>query len=291
MNSLLHKLYTLAGYETFSALICRNAVESSLAMLPALGQPAFAPLPGDCAAPFLWEQDGETWLFCEQPEEGHVCVAVSRLPCTEPPKVILKTYADLCSPVLVRWNDVLYMLLVSGESVAIYRCLEFPERWELAQRFTPGEVPESVVVLSQTPESLTLVTSAHRADDPQQARYRRCQLCPAGEEDAGEFLWVEDETFNLQNRNYSAEHNGGALFDYGGQIVRPVRVENGEDPCHLQFYCGSVRGPNTKEVPMCAATVYNLLLQDLPVKRLTGVTGYARSQNWELLAVEYLKKM
>lgn len=91
------------------------------------------------ADPFLWCHDGKTFvfmeIFCRKRQKGHLAVSELRDDGTlTDPVTILDTPYHLSYPCLVEYQGVLYMLPESKDNnaVSLYRCVEFPYRWELA---------------------------------------------------------------------------------------------------------------------------------------------------------------
>lgn len=99
---------------------------------------ALRPPPGRFwADPFLVEEAGETWLFCEEysyaSELGRI-VAL-RLDAPDPEasaRTVLEAPHHLSNPHVFRYQGQLYMTPEAAMSggVELYRCVEFPDRWE-----------------------------------------------------------------------------------------------------------------------------------------------------------------
>ena len=91
------------------------------------------------ADPFLFEEAGETWLFFEQFDNqlGRGAIACSRLRGAElsPLQIVLAEPHHLSYPCVFRRGNGIYLLPECAQTgaVTLYRCVEFPLRWEPCQ--------------------------------------------------------------------------------------------------------------------------------------------------------------
>lgn len=250
--------------------------------LPALGAPAFAPLPGGGAQPCLFAHGGQSWLFCRTAKAGRGVIAACALPAAAAPRPVLEDEAELACPCVFEAGGQILLLALCGGQPALWRCADFPAKWEPVQRFTLAAPAAALAVPVPGDLPLTVLASMPAPKDARQLRWQRYTLTAEGD---GLALNV-DETFALQHRAYGAEGCAGADFWLGGQRVRPACVR-GAAPA-VQFYLSrtppAVPGPHPREVPLCAAAPHNVQVQGAP--RVTGVCGYARDGAFEVLAVQ-----
>ena len=242
--------------------------------LPALGEEPYTPLPYTpgtwYADPLLYEDDnGKRWLFCEafNMAENRGDIAVAEFDENDhllPPRVVLKENFHLSFPTVFDWRGEVWMLpeTSADHSLTLYRCTQFPDKWEKVQAFSVGRELCDSIIVDKTPEALTVLCSETRPDNQLYTRYRRYTVRenPEAEErdDVDEFILDEDEPFNLQHRNYElGSRNAGPLFTNNDQTVRPAQVSTKVDyGVYLQFWVR--RGAS--EVPLCAAMPQNVAI-------------------------------
>ena len=273
--------------------------------LPALGEEPYTPLPYTpgtwYADPLLYEDDnGKRWLFCEafNMAENRGDIAVAEFDENDhllPPRVVLKENFHLSFPTVFDWRGEVWMLpeTSADHSLTLYRCTQFPDKWEKVQAFSVGRELCDSIIVDKTPEALTVLCSETRPDNQLYTRYRRYTVRenPEAEErdDVDEFILDEDEPFNLQHRNYElGSRNAGPLFTNNDQTVRPAQVSTKVDyGVYLQFWVR--RGAS--EVPLCAAMPQNVAIAGIDPADLIGIHTYCRDADIEVIDARYLRKV
>lgn len=273
--------------------------------LPALGEEPYTPLPYTpgtwYADPLLYEDDnGKRWLFCEafNMAENRGDIAVAEFDENDhllPPRVVLKENFHLSFPTVFDWRGEVWMLpeTSADHSLILYRCTQFPDKWEKVQAFSVGRELCDSIIVDKTPEALTVLCSETRPDNQLYTRYRRYTVRenPEAEErdDVDEFILDEDEPFNLQHRNYElGSRNAGPLFTNNDQTVRPAQVSTKVDyGVYLQFWVR--RGAS--EVPLCAAMPQNVAIAGIDPADLIGIHTYCRDADIEVIDARYLRKV
>jgi hypothetical protein len=96
------------------------------------------------ADPFLIERDGKTWLFFE---DYDYATSLGDIACAEvlgngtlgSVQTVLKKPYHLSYPCLLEDGGALFMIPEAGDSgrIELYRCTEFPARWEFEQELLP----------------------------------------------------------------------------------------------------------------------------------------------------------
>lgn len=292
-------LKKLTGWkEIYTVAVRPRPRQEGCAPLPALGTPAYTPLPYTpgvwYADPLLFWHEGKRWLFCEAFDmaAGRGDIAVcdfdeNGLP--NPPRVVLRGDCHLSFPTVFDWNGGVYMIPETGHdhTLCLYRCRAFPDEWELVQAFdTGGEICDTIL-LEKTGDALTLLCSETKPDNQLYVRYRRYWLRRLGETEG--FALEEDEAYNLQHRAYDlTSRNAGPLFTLDGQTVRPTQVSTRVDyGVYLQFYARRA----ASEVPLCAATPQNVTIAGLDGADLIGIHTYCCDDGIEVIDARYLKKI
>ena len=277
--------------------------------LPALGDGVFTPLPVDgetwYADPLLYTRDGSRYLFCEAFDlaAGRGDIAVIPLSgdgAFGTPQTVLSTGSHLSFPMVFDWNGDTWMLPESSadHSLTLYRCAEFPGRWEPAARFAVGCELCDTIVLSSTSDALTLLCSETRPENQLYTRYRRFtlrhtradgELGTGDELESGAFVLEPDEPFNLQHREFGLGfRNAGPLFTLGGQVIHPTQVSTRVDyGVYLQFFAR--RGAS--EIPLCAAAPHIVRIAGLDPRDVVGIHTYCRDDVFEVIDARYLTRL
>ena len=277
--------------------------------LPALGEGEFTPLPFDgktwYADPLLYTREGSRYLFCEAFDlaAGRGDIAVIPLSgdgSFGTPQVVLSTGSHLSFPTVFDWDGDTWMLPETSatHSLVLYRCVEFPGRWEQAANFPVGCELCDTILLSCTAGALTLLCSETRPENQLYTRYRRFTLRrprPAGELGTGDelasgsFVLEPDEPFNLQHREYGLGfRNAGPVFTLDGQTIRPTQVSTKVDyGVYLQFFAR--RGAS--EVPLSAAEPHIVRIAGLAPEDVVGIHTYCRDDTFEIIDARYLARL
>ena len=243
--------------------------------LPALGQPAFVPLAAGYTAPQLFCHNSEHWLLALDPEGRPALLPLQNDSGSWLfPVLGEEPHAD---PLMIDWCGDTWLLARTEETLwQLYRCVEFPALWQAAGTFAAPCLLAAPLAVSALPGALTLEFSEPAPEKQTGMRPHRFILTPAQEGEAP-FIWQEDEAFALTHRGFSVVcRAAGACFALNGSTVTPRAAEDG----YVQFYADTH--------PLCAATIHNL---QLPAGLTpAGVTGYARSDRHECLAIEIFTK-
>ena len=268
------------------------------APLPALGEGAYTPMPFDgrtwYADPLLYHHGEERWIFCEAFDLAAGRGDIAAIPLAGDgslgePQIVLATGSHLSFPTVFDWRGEIWMIPESSacHTIDLYRCTEFPGRWEQAARFPVGCELCDTILLDKTDDELTLLCSETRPENQLYTRYRKYILRVNPAQESG-FALEEDEPFNLQHREFGlGNRNAGPLFTHGGQVIRPAQVSTKVDyGVYVQFY--AMRGD--QEIPLCAATPQNLRIEGLAPQAVIGVHTYCRDEGIEVIDARYLEE-
>lgn len=96
------------------------------------------------ADPFLWKQNGKTYLFFEDYDylKGVIsCTPLSDEGIPSEPQVVLELPIHLSFPSLFQEKDQLYMVpeTYSAREIRLYRCVSFPFQWEFQKTLVRGK--------------------------------------------------------------------------------------------------------------------------------------------------------
>ena len=143
-------LKKLTGHKEIYTIAVRPApVAEGCDLLPALGAGAFVPLPETpgvwYADPLLFHHASGRWLFCEAFDlaAGRGSIAATSMDdngAVTGMQVVLQEDFHLSFPTVFDWNGEIWMIPEASETNALilYRCVEFPGKWEQAARFPVG---------------------------------------------------------------------------------------------------------------------------------------------------------
>lgn len=169
--------------------------------LPALGEEPYTPLPYTpgtwYADPLLYEDDnGKRWLFCEafNMAENRGDIAVAEFDENDhllPPRVVLKENFHLSFPTVFDWRGEVWMLpeTSADHSLTLYRCTQFPDKWEKVQAFSVGRELCDSIIVDKTPEALTVLCSETRPDNQLYTRYPAI-LCAKTPKRKSAMMWM-----------------------------------------------------------------------------------------------------
>ena len=163
--------------------------------LPALDGGPYTLLPGRegwwFADPLLYRRGGKRWLYAEAMD---VATGKSRIEVCELRddgtidgwRTALEEDCSLAFPMVFDWNGSIWMLPETGNdhSLRLYRCTQFPAKWELVQRFATDEALCDAILVDRRAEALTILCSETKPDNQLYVRYRRYTLRHAVQEAA-----------------------------------------------------------------------------------------------------------
>lgn len=261
--------------------------------LPETGSGVFAPMEGDAgfwyADPILFVHEGRHWLFTEafRMADHKGLLAVSEMTPSGPtrPRIILEEPFHLSFPNVFCWRGGVWMLPETGNdhSLRLYRCVEFPYRWELAARFdgAGAELCDSVLT-AISDERLEILCSETLPSDQLRVKYRRFAV--SGPD--GALALAPDEGFNAaQEWNYT-DRAAGPLFTAGGQRFRPAQVSTDIDyGVGIQFWLLDENGEAPGPYIGCGeVTVTGIAPADM-----VGVHTYGHDGVYEVIDLRYLR--
>ncbi len=184
-------------------------------------KPLLPPLDRFWADPFLWEHNGEHYLFIEEllysTNLGRIsCLKLDKNLDIESNQVILEKPYHLSYPFLFTHEDNLYMIPEAGKSnrIDVYKCTKFPYVWEFEQ---------------------TLIDNIHALDTTLIQSNGKWWMF-ANIKEAGGSTW---DTLNLYHADHplstqwaphplnpivkdvSSARPAGRIFSYNGNLIRP----------------------------------------------------------------------
>ena len=193
-------------------------------------------------------------------------------------KIIIKEKFHMSFPMTFLWGDGLYLLPETemNDSLVLYRCISFPEKWEKVAELLPGHKIVDSVLIKIENNKASFLASEFDPEDPKLTRFCRFDL-------------VKDTTgISAVWHGADQEH-----YSYDSRTAGGV-IENSIIP--LQKSTPGIYGYSIKFHAFMDSMVQKLLLEILPTdlhiagrhKKLIGTHTYSQSSDFEVIDVEYL---
>ena len=180
------------------------------------------PKNGFWADPFPWLHDGRYYIFFEEllfaEEKGRLRVMeVKRDGSWNDPITILEREYHLSYPFLFEWEGELYMLpeTMENSTIELYRCTEFPHRWELHKVLMEGVKAVDATLLQRDGKwwmFVSLAVESGEAWDEVSLFYADTPFGP----------WTPHPCNPIRSDVRSARP-GGWLFEHDGHLYRPAQ--------------------------------------------------------------------
>ncbi len=181
------------------------------------------------ADPFLFEHDGETFVFYEAytPRNTKAHIAVGRLVGDRLERIGIALAAEhhLSYPFVFRHEDAIFMIPETNKArrLEIWRCAEFPLRWELHATALDGQssADSALVAFAGKWWLFTNLSEFHAYED-------HCSELHLFEVDGPDLMWLKPHSNNPIVIGSTEARNGGRPFERGGRLFRPSqRNEHG----------------------------------------------------------------
>lgn len=193
-------------------------------------------------------------------------------------KIIIKEKFHMSFPMTFIWENELYLLPETemNESLVLYRCTSFPEKWEKAAELLQGHKIVDSVLIKMKDNKASFIASEYNPEDPKMTRFCRFDLI----KEAGTVTAVWHGT-DQDNYTYDSRTAGGV-------------IENSIIP--LQRSTPGIYGYSIKFHDFKESEVLGLSREILPSgihiegrhKKLIGTHTYSQSSDFEVIDVEYL---
>jgi hypothetical protein len=176
------------------------------------------------ADPFGWKRDGAFFIFCEEvlraEQRGHI----SAVPVDEEGNVtgpaieVLREPHHLSYPFLFEYEGELYMLPESGfaNALNLYRCVEFPGRWERVRTIFEGIQLFDSTLLEHGGRWWLLATTR----DPRRLQLPDHDLLVFSADSPLAEHWTPHPR-NAIVRDFRRARPGGRIFQQDGRLFRP----------------------------------------------------------------------
>tara|TARA_X000000950_G_C13921446_1_gene663687 strand:- start:994 stop:1890 length:897 start_codon:yes stop_codon:yes gene_type:complete len=202
------------------------------------------------ADPFLYYYNDELYLFFEalnmnrlnkRNVKGIGEIYYCKIECINneylysTPCVALQKPWHLSFPFIIEYNNSIYMIPEqSSQNLDIYKCIEFPNKWEFEKTLIKGSFVDSVVFFYNDYYWLFTV---------QKKRHNRIERLYYSKDLLGE--WELHAKVNKISNNKTAQRGAGNIFIMNNKIFRPVQNNVNYYGQSTMFY--QITKLNTKE--------------------------------------------
>jgi hypothetical protein len=174
------------------------------------------------ADPFLLDHEGGTYLFYEAyaPGARKAHIAVGRLEADQlvPMGVALERDYHLSYPFVFHHEGELFMMPETNQArrVEIWRCTEFPQKWELYSTALEGQSPADSVLMKHAGQwwLFTNLSDFHAHED-------HCSELHVFQIDGPAFRQVIPHKRNPVVLDGTVARNAGRMFEAQGRLYRP----------------------------------------------------------------------
>ena len=236
------------------------------------------------ADPLLCEFENRQVVFMECMDRKTNIGSIGYVDLTEnlennpPVKIVIKESFHMSFPMTFTWGNELYLLPETemNESLVLYRCSAFPDRWEKIAELLQGHRIVDSVLIKIEGNKASFLASEFDPEDPKMTRFCRFDLIK--EVTGITAVWHgSDENYYT----YDSRTAGGVIEN---SIIPLQRSTPG-------IYGYSIKFHTIKDSEIQKA-FHEILPSDLHVvgrhKKLIGTHTYSQSSDFEVIDVEYL---
>ena len=193
-------------------------------------------------------------------------------------KIIIKEKFHMSFPMTFTWGNELYLLPETemNDSLVLYRCTVFPEKWEKVAELLPGHKIVDSVLIKIEDDKASFLASEYSPADPKLTRFCRYDLI---KETTGiSAVWHGSDK---NHYTYDSRTAGGVIED---SIIPLQRSTPGIYGYSIKFH--------TFKDSLVLKLRHEILPSNLHIsgkhKKLIGTHTYSQSSDFEVIDVEYL---
>ena len=234
------------------------------------------------ADPLIYEYNNKEAVFMEcmdrKKKRGSIGVIEMNEDTATSLRIVIEEDFHMSFPYIFEWNHVLYMLPETEMncSVVLYRCREFPYKWEKIGEFLPGHKIVDSIVENMSEDRIAFIASEYNPEDDFYTRFCRYEMCFQDGKLQMVYKGLVTEEYTLESRM------AGPLIDYS--ILPVQRSTSGIYGYSIKFkrWEDGKAGECIKEVLPKEITLNKRRMH------LIGVHTYSRSSSYELIDIQYL---
>lgn len=260
------------------------------------GETAFRHLPYSrsywYADPILIESDHTHYVFMEifdrKRQKGLIGYSTLEGGHMTSPRIVLEEDWHLSFPMIFTLDDTFYMIPESSEinSLCLYRCARFPDRWELCAKFPTEDPLVDTIVWERTGDVLRLLSCANPKDAPLTCKWVQYDLC----NESGEWKLTPVSSYNAKTDYDHCSRNAGPLCTGAkpDMMIHPVQASTsgtyGKE-LHLFRYDKDAKDPKKEEL-LKTLSVQSFCIPSLKRQRLYGTHTYGADKQYEVIDVK-----
>ena len=193
-------------------------------------------------------------------------------------KIVIKEKFHMSFPMTFLWGDELYLLPETemNDSLVLYQCVSFPEKWEKAAELLQGHKIVDSVLINIEDNRASFLASEYDPEDPKMTRFCRFDLVKEAAGISAEWLGSDQNDYTYDSRTA-----GGVIEN---RIIPLQRSKPGIYGYSIKFH--------TFMDSKIQKLLREILPSDLSVagrhKKLIGTHTYSQSSDFEVIDVEYL---
>lgn len=193
-------------------------------------------------------------------------------------KIVIKENFHMSFPLTFVWGSELYLLPETemNDSLVLYRCTSFPDKWERAAQLLQGHKIVDSVLIKMEDKKASFLASEYDPEDPKLTRFCRFDL-------------VKEET-GISAVWHGTDHDE---YTYDSRAAGRV-IENRMIP--LQKSTPGIYGYSIQFHTIKDSKIQKLCREILPSdlhiagkhRKLLGTHTYSQSSDFEVIDIEYL---
>ncbi|ODM05609.1 hypothetical protein [Eisenbergiella tayi] len=200
------------------------------------------------------------------------------------PKVIIEEKFHLSYPMIFQYKQEIYMMpeTSTAETVTLYHCVKFPEKWEKQQTFLEGRRIVDIVVKDINKNEIQFVGSVCSPDNDLMTKFCSFSL----KEEDGMFTASEELEFNrCQDYTWYSRCAGYPYFD----LLPLQRSREGIYGYSIIFAERDAAMKSGTVVKKAEITPSDVKIVGKKPGKIIGIHTYTNSLEHEVIDVEYMK--
>ena len=193
-------------------------------------------------------------------------------------KIVIKESFHMSFPMTFIWGSELYLLPETemNDSLVLYRCVAFPEKWEKVAELLQGHKIVDSVLIKMEDNKASFLASEYNPEDPKMTRF--CKFDLIKETNGITAVWHGS---GENQYTYDSRTAGGLIENNIIPLQRSTSGVYGYSIIFHTFMDSEIRKVYREILPL------NLSITGRH-KKLIGTHTYSQSNDFEVIDVEYL---
>lgn len=244
------------------------------------------------ADPMLFHFGADTCLFMEafeyKKQKGRIAYSKLLSDGTfSRPEIIIEEKYHMSFPVVFEWGTEIYIMPETSEnkSLNLYRCIEFPYRWEKEEEFDIEAELVDAIIIDKSDYCLRILAAQTDITEPLRTRF---QVYTIEKQHDGCTIFPYTDYNEKQFFTYDTR-NAGCLFKVNGELRHPVQVST-EVTYGVRvdvYHYRDVSQIHSKEFLLGSIKTENILINGIKPEKMIGIHSYCRDNHMEIIDVKY----